>query len=74
MQEGCSNTEATSYGDHTDPLLDPSTLILSTAAPRSCTNQSTEHKNTQMPNPSTDTTILNTETTKQGTGPSPLDL
>ncbi len=67
MQEGCNNTEATGYGEHTDPLPDPSTLIFSAAAPRSCTNQSTEHKNTQMPNPSTDTILLNTETTKQAT-------
>jgi hypothetical protein len=42
--------------------------------PSSCTNQSTEHRNTQMTNPSTDTIILNTETTKQTTGLSPLVL
>ncbi len=45
--------------------MDPNTLISSAAAPRSYTNQSTEHKNTQVPNPSMDTIMLNTEITKQ---------
>ncbi len=50
MQEGYSNTEATGHGEHTNPLMDPSALILSATAPNSCTNQSAEHMNTEVTN------------------------
>jgi hypothetical protein len=72
MQEGYSNTEATGYGEHTNPLMDPSILILSAATPNSCTTQSTEHRNTQVTDPSTNAILLNVETTQQITRSSPL--
>jgi hypothetical protein len=60
--------------ESTQTQTDLSVLTFRAVVTHLCSNQSTEHLNSQMPNPSIEAILLKTRSTKQTTGRSSLSF